>query len=136
MFHVVLILIPLMILCGIIIPIILFGISSLLISIFGGTASAILIKNKKARSLLFIGFAILSLIGVLCLFPFIGIYTPLPLSYYPIIMKVLIGLMGAFSILGIVNTLSLQNKVVKRVIVTLFGIIIFLVGFFFLVQIF
>ena len=50
MFHVVLILFPL-ILCGIILPILLFGLSSILISIFGGTASALLIKNKKARSL-------------------------------------------------------------------------------------
>ncbi|MDY4027607.1 MAG: hypothetical protein SOZ13_21255, partial [Enterococcus avium] len=81
MFHVILILFPL-ILCGIILPILLFGLSSILISIFGGTASALLIKNKKARSLLFISFTILSLLGVLCLFPFVAIYTPLPFSYY------------------------------------------------------
>lgn len=135
MFHVVLILFPL-ILCGIVLPILLFGLSSVLISIFGGTAAAIWIKNKKARSLLFIGFTILSLIGVLCLSPLIVVYTPLPASYFPFFCKALIALMGVFSILGIVTTRSIQNTVIKRVIIALFGIIVFIVGFFFLVQIF
>lgn len=135
MFHVVLILFPL-ILCGIVLPILLFGLSSVLISIFGGTAAAIWIKNRTARSLLFIGFTILSLLGVLCLSPLIVVYTPLPVSYFPFFCKVLIALMGGFSILGIFSTRSIQNAVVKKVIIVLFSIIVFLVGFFFLVQIF
>lgn len=134
MFHVVLILLPL-ILCAIILPILLFGLSSLLISIFGGTASAILIKNRKARSLLFISFTILSLLGSLCLFPFVAIYTPLPFNYYPFVCNVLIALMGLFSILGIVNALSIQNRITKRVIIVLFSCVAVIVGVVFLLQI-
>lgn len=134
MFHVILILFPL-ILCGIILPILLFGLSSILISIFGGTASALLIKNKKARSLLFISFTILSLLGVLCLFPFVAIYTPLPFSYYPFFCNVLIALMGVFSILGITSSRSIQNNLIKRVVIVLFSIVVGIVGIVFLLQI-
>ena len=134
MFHVVLILFPL-ILCGIILPILLFGLSSILISIFGGTASVLLTKNKKARSLIFIGFTILSLLGVLCLFPFVAIYTPLPFSYYPFFCNVLIALMGVFSILGITSSRPIQNNLVKRVVIVLFSIVVGIVGIVFLLQI-
>ena len=96
---------------------------------------ALLIKNKKARSLLFISFTILSLLGVLCLFPFVAIYTPLPFSYYPFFCNVLIALMGIFSILGITSSRSIQNNLVKRVVIVLFSIVVGVVGIVFLLQI-
>ena len=95
----------------------------------------ILIKNKKARSLLFISFTILSLLGVLCLFPFVAIYTPLPFSYYPFFCNVLIALMGVFSILGITSSRSIQNNLIKRVVIVLFSIVVGIVGIVFLLQI-
>lgn len=135
MFHVVLILFPL-ILCGIILPILLFGFFSVLVSVFGGAGSAVLIKNRKARSLLFTGFAILSLVGFFCLFPFIGIYTPLPIDYYSFVFSVLAALIGVFSILGILQSLSIQNKMIKILIISCFSFVAALAGIFFLIQLF
>lgn len=134
MFHLMLILFPL-ILTAIIIPIILFGLFSIVISIFGGTAAALLIKNKKVRSLCFIGFIILSMIGAIILFPFISMYTNIPFDYYPLFCNILFVSMGILSIIGIFLSRSLQNKMVRTLTTAVFITVIIIVVFLFIIQI-
>lgn len=134
MFHLMLILFPL-ILTAIIIPIILFGLFSIVISIFGGTAAALLIKNKKVRSLCFIGFIILSMIGAIILFPFISIYTNIPFDYYPLFCNILFVSMGILSIIGIFLSRSIQNKMVRALTTAVFITVIIIVVFLFIIQI-
>lgn len=134
MFHLVLMLFPL-ILTALIIPILLFGLSSILISIFGGTAMAILIKDRTVKLLLFIVFAILSMVGAVFLFPFIAIYTPLPLNYYPIVFNGLFTFIGIFSVVGIIQSRSLRNKYGKIIFLSVFSIMILAVGVLLLLQI-
>ena len=134
MFHLMLILFPL-ILTAIIIPIILFGLFSIVISIFGGTAAALLIKNKKVRSLCFIGFIILSMIGAIILFPFISMYTNIPFDYYPLFCNILFVSMGILSIIGIFLSRSFQNKMVRALTTAVFITVIIIVVFLFIIQI-
>ena len=134
MFHLMLILFPL-ILTAIIIPIILFGLFSIVISIFGGTAAALLIKNKKARSLCFIGFIILSMIGAIILFPFISMYTNIPFDYYPLFCNILFVSMGILSTIGIFLSRSIQNKMVRALTTAVFITVIIIVVFLFIIQI-
>ncbi|OJG23905.1 hypothetical protein RU95_GL002045 [Enterococcus avium] len=47
----------------------------------------------------------------------------------------LIALMGIFSILGITSSRSIQNNLVKRVVIVLFSIVVGVVGIVFLLQI-
>lgn len=134
MFHLMLILFPL-ILTAIIIPIILFGLFSIVISIFGGTAAALLIKNKKVRSLCFIGFIILSMIGAIILFPFISMYANIPFDYYPLFCNILFVSMGILSIIGIFLSRSFQNKMVRALTTAVFITVIIIVVFLFIIQI-
>lgn len=134
MFHLMLILFPL-ILTAIIIPIILFGLFSIVISIFGGTAAALLIKNKKVRSLCFIGFIILSMIGAIILFPFISMYTNIPFDYYPLFCNILFVSMGILSTIGIFLSRSFQNKMVRALTTAVFITVIIIVVFLFIIQI-
>lgn len=134
MFHLMLILLPLIFMV-IIIPIILFGLFSIIVSVFGGTAAAILIKNKKARSLCFIGFTILSMIGAIILFPFISMYTNIPFDYYPLFFNILFVSMGILSTVGIFLSHSIQNKVVRALTTALFITVIIIVVFFIIIQI-
>ncbi|MDT2659843.1 hypothetical protein P7E02_08185 [Enterococcus hulanensis] len=134
MFHLMLILFPL-ILTAIIIPIILFGLFSIVISIFGGTAAALLIKNKKVRSLCFIGFIILSMIGAIILFPFISMYTNIPFDYYPLFCNILLVSMGILSTIGISLSRSFQNKMVRALTTAVFITVIIIVVFLFIIQI-
>lgn len=134
MFHLMLILFPL-ILTAIIIPIILFGLFSIVISIFGGTAAALLIKNKKVRSLCFIGFIILSMIGAIILFPFISMYTNIPFDYYPLFCNILFVSMGILSTIGIFLSRSIQNKMVRALTTAVFITVIIIVVFLFIIQI-
>lgn len=134
MFHLMLILFPL-ILTAIIIPIILFGLFSIVISIFGGTAAALLIKNKKVRSLCFIGFIILSMIGAIILFPFISMYTNIPFDCYPLFCNILFVSMGILSTIGISLSRSFQNKMVRALTTAVFITVIIIVVFLFIIQI-
>ncbi len=134
MFHLMLILFPL-ILTAIIIPIILFGLFSIVISIFGGTAAALLITNKKVRSLCFIGFIILSMIGAIILFPFITMYTNIPFDYYPLFCNILFVSMGILSTIGIFLSRSIQNKMVRALTTAVFITVIIIVVFLFIIQI-
>lgn len=133
MFHVVLVLLPL-VLIFILLPILLFGVSSVLISLFGGTAAILLIKNKKARAMLLLAFVVLSLIGAFCLFPFVAAYAALPFQYYPYVSKGLLFLIGFFSLLEILKARSLENKFLKNMVIVLFVFVMIFTGLLLLMQ--
>ena len=133
MFHLVLVLLPL-ILISILLSIFLFGVSSVLISLFGGTAAILLIKDKKARTMLLLGFVVLSLIGALCLFPFVAAYAELPPPYYSLITKGLLGLIALLSFVELFQAHSLKNKLLKYLIFCLFVVVLLAVIFLILLQ--
>lgn len=119
MFHVVLILMPL-ILLAIVASFILFGITAVVLGIFGGTA-AMLIKNKTAKYLLLVSFLILFLIGVQCLFPFAGAYLSMDMGLVPIISTSLFGLIVLLSIGAIKLSTAVPNKNGRIALFILFG---------------
>ena len=119
MFHVMLILIPLIFL-SIVASFILFGISAVVLSIFGGTA-ALMIKNKTAKYLLVVSFLILFLIGVQCLFPFAGAYLSMDLGLIPMISTSLYGLIALLSLGAIKISTTVSNKNGRIALIILFG---------------
>lgn len=119
MFHVMLILLPLIFL-AIVASFILFGITAVVLSIFGGSA-AMMIKNKTAKYLLLISFLILFLVGVQCLYPFAGAYLSMDMGLIPIISTSLFGLIVLLSVVAIKLSTAVPNKTGRTVLMILFG---------------
>lgn len=121
MFHVVLILFPL-ILLAIVASLILFGIITVVLSLIGGATTAMVIKNKTAKHLLMVSFLILFLIGIQCLFPFVGAYFSLEIGLFPIISMSLFVLIGLLSVGGIKLSTAVPHKTGKKVLIGLFSL--------------
>lgn len=127
MFHVVLILLPLLflVIAG---SLLLFGVTSIAISIFGGTTAALLIKNKTAKYLLLCGFVILLLVGSLTLLPFVIVYAGVSAGLMPIIGVCMLGFIAAVAIGGIKLSSSIQNKTGRTLLIVLFSLVGVLAG--------
>ncbi|MBO1307313.1 hypothetical protein JZO70_14135 [Enterococcus sp. 669A] len=127
MFHVVLILLPLLflVIAG---SLLLFGVTSIAISVFGGTTAALLIKNKTAKYLLLCGFVILLLVGSLTLLPFVAVYAGVSAGLMPIIGTCMLGFIAAVAIGGIKFSSSIQNKTGRTLLIVLFSIVCVLAG--------
>ncbi|GCF93098.1 hypothetical protein NRIC_09890 [Enterococcus florum] len=121
MFHLMLILLPLLFLV-MILSILLFGATMLLISLFGGAATVLWIKNRTAKRLLFIGFAIVSLIGGMCLFPFVGIYANLTMPLFRTITGILLSLIVFLAMGGIKISMTVQNKTGRTFLCILYAL--------------
>ena len=123
MFHVMLVF-PIFFVIVILISIFLFSIFTLLASAFGGAATALFIKNKMVRRLLFIGFSILSLIGLLCLLPFITLYAELPALFFTVSAIITLSIMAILSIVGVKLSAAIQNKVGRTTLYIVFGLVL------------
>lgn len=120
MFHVVLILFPILMLVieG---SLLLMGFTSVIVSIVGGTTAVLKLKNQTAKNLLLIGFSLLLLVGVLALLPFAGFLAELSINAVQIIRRCLLGLMIILSVGGIKMSQVIANKTGRRLLSILFG---------------
>lgn len=123
MFHVMLVL-PALILLVIIMSIILFGLLAFIASLVGGASVAYLVKNKSAKRLLFVGFSILSFIGLLPMLPVIMAVMSVSLSYITAVIVMMLICIGILSITGIIFSRALNNKYGKILLAVIFCIIL------------
>lgn len=119
MFHVMLLLIPIGLLV-IFVSILLFGITTVIAGLIGGTTAALLVKEHNCKRLLFIGFCILSFIGLLCLIPFIIAFAGLPATFFSISSVFIYICIALLTIIGIRLAKALKNKVAKTALIILF----------------
>ncbi|MEO1768941.1 hypothetical protein [Candidatus Enterococcus ferrettii] len=123
MFHVILVLMPLIlfVLLAIVASLILFGIVTVVLSLIGG-AAAMTIKNRTVKYLLLVSFLILFLIGVQCLFPFVGAYFSMEVGLFPLISMSLFGLIVLLSVGGIKLSTTIPNKTGRTLLIVLFSL--------------
>ena len=126
MFHLMLVGLPFIILAllAIAIGMFIFSVIAIVAAAVGGTAVAVTIKNKTAKKLLFIGFLILFLLGVLSLAPII---TPLVgLTSTVLLTITVLVLVGIFvlTIYGIKISCIINNRIGKTLLTIAFSIIL------------
>lgn len=129
MFHIVLIFLPiifLILLCSIL----LFALASVAIGIFGGTTTMLLVKNRKVKQVMVINCVILVLVGFLILSPLLSNLIGIPNSMVPNIAIVFLGSIGILAIGGIKISNSIQNRIGKLLLITLFCLISVAAGIF------
>lgn len=122
MFHVVLVL-PIFIMLGVFISIILFSIFMFVLSIVGGASTALLVKNKTYKKLLFTGLCIVSFIGLVSSLPIIALYAGLSAQF---LMQATVAAFVCIAILGVAGirfAAAIENKIVKTVLVVVFGLV-------------
>jgi len=125
MFHVVLILLPL-IFAVIFGSIVLFGAVSIIAGIVGSASIAFLVKDKTMKYLLLIGFSILLFVGSLCVLPPIAISMNIEYNLFLTICMIVLVLIGLLALSGIYLVKSLQNKILQTVLRLVFIIVIIL----------
>ena len=123
MFHMMFAL-PVLFILAFIIAAVLFGIFMIVLSAVGGASSALLIKNKNVKKLIFIGACILTLVGLVCLLPVVTIFANLPSSFFFFATLGSFICIGVLSLVGIGFSRSLQNKIGKTVLTILFILIL------------
>lgn len=107
----------------VVIGIILFSIFAIVTAVVGGTSTALLVKNRLLKNLLFIGFGIVALIGILCIVPIIGIYLAWPLFSFIVSNSIYIGI-AILTILGIYMARKLENKIVSVILIVIFALVL------------
>lgn len=122
MFHVLLVLIPIVLLI-IIGSILLFGIACIVAGIIGGTAATALIKNKTVKYLLLTAFCILLSVGSLCVFPFISLFVSFSAGIVEIVSVIILAFIGILSVLGIKVSNSIGKKIGRIISIIAFSIV-------------
>ena len=102
--------------------ILLSGIALAVISVFGGTSAALLVKNRTVRRLLFLGCGILLLVAALCLAPFVGVYAGLTADIFQIASIIMLSLIGILSFVGVRTSNSITNKIGKIISIIIFSV--------------
>lgn len=102
----------------------LFGIFTVVLGLIGGATTAATVKDKTVRKLLFLGFAIVSLVGLVCMLPILAI--PLNMSGLTYIIATVVSCVGAavLAVVGIRTANALQNKIAKYLLVVLFSLVL------------
>lgn len=113
-----------LILLGIVIFMVFIGVVAIVSAMVGGTTVAVLVKNKTAKKLLFIGVFTLFLIGTLCIAPIIIAYLSLPAVFIAIASIFTCLCIMVLSIAGIKLSLTINNKIGKTILIILFCIIL------------
>ena len=122
MFHVMLVL-PFLVLGGFFVSILLFGIFALIASVVGGASSALFIKSKTPRRLLFIGSSILSFVALLFIIPFIAIYAQLQPPFFTLAIIITSICIAVLSAVGIRFSTAVVNKIGRTVLFVVFGLV-------------
>lgn len=123
MFHVMLVL-PVLVLMAVLAAIFLFSVFTVAVSVIGGASTAIFVKDKTVRRLLFIAFCILSLVGLICLLPFITLYAQLSELFLTLMaVATCIGI-GILAFAGIRCSAAVKNPFGKTVLTVVFGLIL------------
>ena len=102
---------------------ILFFITVLLVSIFGGASAALIVKDKTIKRLLFIGFSIMFLSASTFLLPFLGANIEFPAIYYPMICALIFILTGILIFAGFKTANSIIHKIGRIVAIIAFSIL-------------
>jgi hypothetical protein len=125
MFHVVLILIPL-IFAVIFGSIVLFGAVSIIAGIVGSASIALLVKDKTVKYLLLLGFSILLFVGSLCVLPLIAISMNIEYNLFITICMIVLAFIGLLALSGIYLVKLHQNKTLQTVLMAVFIVVIIL----------
>ena len=125
MFHVFLILFALVGLgvVAVIGAIILFFITLLLASIFGGASAALIVKDKSIRQLLLMGFSMMFLSASALIIPLLGAYIEIPVDLYPYISAAIFIVAVILSISGIKTANALENRVGRIAAIIVYSIV-------------
>ena len=110
MFHLMLVL-PILICVVIMFSVFLFGVSILIAGIIGGASTALLIKDKVVKRLIFIGCGIVSFVGLICALPIVSAYTQMP-EYLSLTVAMVAALLciAILSVLGVKFSAAIQNE--------------------------
>ncbi|MBO0453099.1 MULTISPECIES: hypothetical protein [Enterococcus] len=125
MFHVFLVL-PLFIFAFFMLATMISAIVILVASAVGGASVALLVKNKDAKRLLFVGISIIAFIAGLFLVPFILIYSNLSGNLFLPLEICLLICIAVLSFLGIRFTNTIEVKAGKTILKGIFFVVLFL----------
>ena len=116
MFHLMLVL-PILICVVIMLSVFLFGVFVLIAGIVGGTSTALLIKDKVIKRLIFISCGIVSLVGLICVLPIVSAYTEMS-KYLSLTTAMVAALLciAALSAFGIKCSAAIQKPMGKRIL--------------------
>ena len=103
--------------------IILFFLTLFIVSIFGGASAALIVKDKIIKRLLFMGFSMMFLTASTPFVPFVGMYTDMPLNFYPIIYIVIFVLVGILAIVGLKTANSIDRKIGRIIAIIAYSIL-------------
>lgn len=95
-------------------------------SLIGGASSALFVKNKSARRLLLVGFAIISFVGLVPLLPFIMGYLSVSLNYIVAAIMMVTVCVTGLSVAGIRFSNAIRNKAGRVILKVLFWIVLVL----------
>jgi hypothetical protein len=123
MFHLMLVL-PALVVLAFIVSALLFSILTLVLSAVGGASTALFIKDKSLKKLLFIGFCILSFVGLICLIPFITLYLQLPELFFTLATVIALICIAGLSLFGIKLSTAMKNKIGKTILISVFSLIL------------
>ena len=119
MFHLMLVL-PFLIAAAAVLAVVLLGIFTVIVSIVGGSATALLVKNKLIKKLIFIGLCILSFIGMLFVIPAIALYAKLSALVLTLAFVSAFICIGILALVGFKASNAVQNRIAKTVLKVLF----------------
>ena len=125
MFHVMLILIPLIFIV-ILGSIVLFGVVSIIASVVGSASVALFVKDKTTKYLLFVGCSIVLFVGSLCVLPLVTVSLKVEYHLFLIICMIILIIIGLLALLGIRLTIVLKNKMLRTILSSVFIIVIIL----------
>lgn len=123
MFHIILIL-PFLIIAGIMFSIMLCSIATIVVSIVGGASTAVFVKNKLVRKMLFIGFCIVTFGGLICLMPFLTLYMQLSELFLTLATLAACACVGILAMMGMRCSATIQNKLARTVFTGVYGLIL------------
>ena len=125
MFHVMLILIPLIFIV-ILGSIVLFGVVSIIASVVGSASVALFVKDKTTKYLLFVGCSIVLFVGSLCVLPLVTVSLKVEYHLFLIISMIILIIIGLLAVLGVRLTIVLKNKMLRTILSSVFIIVIIL----------
>ena len=125
MFHVMLILIPLIFIV-ILGSIVLFGVVSIIASVVGSASVALFVKDKTTKYLLFVGCSIVLFVGSLCVLPLVTAALKVEYHLFLIICMIILIIIGLLALLGVRLTIALKNKMLRTILSSVFIIVIIL----------
>lgn len=111
---------PILILVAILVAILFIAFVAIAISLVGGISVAALVKNKDVKKFLIMGFCIIFLTGLMILTPIIAKYIGIGSTVSFVISCILALIILVISIVGMILSVRLNNKIAKVAVSVVF----------------